>query len=168
MNLLEDFLCCEILYKSTLQEDGCLIYTGAKNKAGYGYIKFRQRTYLVHRYIGLTRVGIEYTFGNKKYPSDQVVIHICNNPSCVNPNHLKVTTQAENIQQAFREERKSASIISMPGEKNPNVVLTEDMVRKIRNAYAAGGVTHRQLAFLVGVNRTAITKIINKQIWAHI
>ena len=66
----------------------CLVWTGIKNNHGYGIISVENKKTYAHRYAW------EAVYG--KIPKGKVVDHICYNPSCVNTEHLRVTTQAKN------------------------------------------------------------------------
>ena len=65
-------------------------------------------------------------------PSDMQVLHLCDNPSCVNPDHLQIGTGAENMRQKVERGR------SLSGEKNPRSVLNEDLVSEIRRSVRRG------------------------------
>lgn len=77
-------------------QTGCLVYSGYKmpKPNGYGRMTFRGKQYLVHRVS-------KYLYGHMteqqfKDPSC-VVMHDCDNPPCLNPHHLHLATQQENI-----------------------------------------------------------------------
>lgn len=69
--------------------DDCWIWLGSKDRAGYGYLNYGNKSDRAHRF------SYEY-FNNEKIPFGKVIDHLCNNPSCVNPNHLKAVTPYEN------------------------------------------------------------------------
>ena len=70
-------------------EKGCWLWLGWKNQDGYGiYILIHNHKVRVHRYI--------YELLNGKIPNGLVCDHQCNNPTCVNPNHIDIVTQKSN------------------------------------------------------------------------
>lgn len=69
---------------------GCWLWKGSiDDRDGYGYIWLSGERYSVHRLI--------YQRLKEDYDSDLEVGHLCGNPSCINPNHLKMQTQGENL-----------------------------------------------------------------------
>lgn len=74
--------------KCKRQEDGCLNWVGANNPRGYGRFKLGGKLVLPHRF--------SFAIANGYSPEDGVIDHICNNPRCVEPNHLRHLTYAEN------------------------------------------------------------------------
>src|SRR5690242_5427979 len=74
---------------------GCWLWGGPQNGHGYGRLYDGKKAVAAHR-LSLSIHGIHLQF-------DDVVCHRCNTPCCVNPSHLYVGTQKDNMQQAFRE-----------------------------------------------------------------
>lgn len=153
--------------------DSCWLWTGCKNGNGYGHLTVARRTLKAHRASWIIHHG--------EIPDGLQVHHNCpdgDNPSCVNPSHLWVGTQLENV--ADRESKGRGSLLaaretmaSHPemrarGEASGNARLTEGKVREIRRRYSAGGVLHRQLAVEFGVSKAAITFIISRKNWSHV
>lgn len=69
----------------------CMIWQGSKNRTGYGYYSLRGKTVYAHRY--------SWQISNKaEIPKGKVIMHSCDNPSCVNPAHLSLGTYTDNAQ----------------------------------------------------------------------
>jgi hypothetical protein len=66
----------------------CWEWTAAKTGAGYGNFYDGSRLIVAHRYAYISLVG--------PIPAGMVLDHLCRNPSCVNPDHLRVLTRREN------------------------------------------------------------------------
>lgn len=67
----------------------CIEWTGTKTKTGYGVLTLNGRQYKVHR--------LAVILSGRKYPKGTVTDHLCRNHSCINPEHLEVVTNAENV-----------------------------------------------------------------------
>ena len=67
----------------------CWEWQAAKHRQGYGIFKFDNKIQLAHR--------ISWLLANTEIPQGMVVMHKCDNPSCVNPDHLCLGTQKDNI-----------------------------------------------------------------------
>jgi hypothetical protein len=73
---------------------GCWIWTGYRLKGGYGQVKYQGTNYLAHRLVRHLLIGdIAPKTTDRKLDT---IDHLCENPSCVNPNHLDPVTQREN------------------------------------------------------------------------
>ena len=73
--------------------DICWIWTASKNNDGYGQFGIGNKNYRAHR------IAFELLRGN--IPEDKVIDHLCRNPSCVNPEHLEVVTNQENVKRGL-------------------------------------------------------------------
>lgn len=136
-----------------VSESGCLIWTGATSK-GYGWFNFNGKMVSAHRAALQIKLGRQIKEG-------LVCAHLCNNPSCVNPNHLEEQTADEN--QAY----KVASGNSLKGEKSKTAKLTEEKVLLIRTLLEAEA-PNRWIARQFGVREAAIRDIRNSKTWRHV
>lgn len=135
---------------------GCWEWTAAKQTAGYGLFRIEDRLVRAHRF-SLELSGIEI-------PSGMDVCHTCDNPPCVNPDHLFIGTRKENMQDASKKGRLNGKRPLHTGEKHSNAKLTEEDVRWIRQL----SISERKLAKIFNVGYAAIHKIKARQTWAHI
>jgi hypothetical protein len=78
--------------------DGCWLWTGQRNRAGYGSIRGPGRDAAL---LMAHRVAYELVVG--KIRDGLTIDHLCGNQSCVNPAHLEPVTIAENIRRAARK-----------------------------------------------------------------
>ena len=79
--------------------NGCWTWTASKNPHGYGQIRLSGKLTLAHR--------VSWTIHNGVIPEGLFVLHICDNPPCVRPDHLFLGTQKDNIRDAVAKKRHS-------------------------------------------------------------
>lgn len=70
-------------------ESGCIEWTGSKNEDGYGSVGYRGAVWLAHRLVWTLRMG--------DIPAGMCVLHRCDNPCCININHLWLGTHSDNM-----------------------------------------------------------------------
>lgn len=125
------------------------------DKDGYPKMMVNKKFYRVHRFV------YEQCFG--EIPESQLVRHKCDNPSCINPEHLETGTYKENSDDKYKRNRQKHYV----GEDNPNAKLSESDVDEIKSMLKAGVViTH--LAKRFGVARATIRKIRDGKTWVKV
>lgn len=126
--------------------------------SGYGRITIDKKQLLAHR------AAWEFAFG--KIPSGMLVRHKCDNPSCCNPFHLELGTDADNYRDMVERGRRALS--GAKGERNCKAKLTKHQVIEIRKLYRAGGESTNTLARKFNVTQALISQIVLNKIWKHI
>lgn len=140
--------------KKTRREGDCLIWTGARGSHGrYGSLAAFGEPWLAHRLAYALSVG--------DIPVGMVVCHRCDNGLCVNPDHLFLGSQSDNVNDMEAKERS----VHPRGEAHGRAKLTSAQVLLIRDAHASGQ-SGRSLARAYGVTKTNIAAIVKRQIWA--
>jgi hypothetical protein len=130
----------------------CWIWRG-RTVAGYGAIQVGGKPVFAHRLAYAIRYG--------RVPPRVIVRHVCDNPLCVNPTHLRVGSQRENISEA----RARGRVISeLPfGEGHPSSKFSDAEVKHLRDLYASGKFTQQELALRYGVRQSTISLICSKR-----
>lgn len=123
----------------------CIIWTKALSSEGYAVTWHNNKFAYMHRVL-------------TKAKPKEIVLHICDNKACVNLEHLKLGTHAENSQDMVKKNRQAK------GEQCGNAKLTTDQVLEIRNLTLPS----RQIAKLYKISKTNVLDIKNKKIWRHV
>lgn len=96
------------------------------------------------------------------------VLHHCDTPRCVRPDHLFLGTMQENTQDMLTKGRNEHGPGYPSGEAHPNTKLTEAAVLEIRRRWQQGGVTQRALAQEFGVVHSVIGFVVRGETWRHL
>lgn len=135
----------------------CIEWTGFINSRGYGQfsavVDGRRTTKMAHR-AAWERAN------NAAIPPGHVVLHLCDNTTCVNPEHLQVGTQADNIRDMDAKGRRA----TFRGEANGRALLTEADVRAIRASTSAVST----LATEYGLTTRQIRNVRLRLSWRHV
>jgi hypothetical protein len=83
--------------------DGCWLWTGTMGGSGYGQIRVGSRTDQSRKTLVASRVSWEIHYG--KIPIGMKVLHKCDNPPCVNPEHLFLGSDRDNVHDAMNKNR---------------------------------------------------------------
>lgn len=145
----------ERFWSKVQKTKGCWNWIGGSfTKDGYGQIGIDGQMRRSNRISFLINKG---KIGEGKY-----VLHKCNNRKCVNPEHLYLGTQFENMRDALK-----IGSLSSKGEKNGRSKITKKDVLKIRELYKLGQ-KQIELAEIFGIARSTISHIIRGYTWKHI
>mgnify|MGYP000849670227 CR=1 FL=1 len=98
-------------------------------------------------------------------PIGKVVMHLCDNRKCVNPDHLKIGTQSENLKDMYNKNRQGDRVFPK-GTNHHLTTLTEDQVKEIKQRAKPG--LFRKLAREFNVSRTTIRNIFTGFTWSHV
>lgn len=138
--------------------DECWEWQGGKLPEGYGRVRFNDKSVLAHR--------ISYEWGYGNLPTDMLVCHKCDNPSCVNPAHLFVGTHNDNYIDAKRKGRHKDLPVSR-GTQYKRAKMTEETVAIARQLYSEGE-SLKCLANRFNVTDGNIRHIVNYKTWKHV
>lgn len=133
----------------------CWIWLRGVDSYGYPQPRIGGRSMLAHRYI--------YTLATGDDIDGLVVMHTCDNRRCLNPAHLRLGTQAENIRDRHIKGRDGAC----RGEDAPWSKIDEALVQEIRDRRADGWTLDRLTAHYP-ISKTQIARITKGESWSHI
>lgn len=139
----------------------CWIWTAFKDPDGYG--RFSMDAKGIRKCNNAARVSWELTFGFIEKNKDIVVMHKCDNPSCVNHSHLRLGSVTENNRDRALKKRNS----DQNGIKNNMSKLDDEAVFVIRYLYKNTHLSHNQISEIFKVSRTAISLILENKRWIN-
>lgn len=143
----------EFFYLSKVSESGCWLWSKYRNNGGYGVLSWNGKKYKTHR------LSWKLYFG--EIPDGLNVLHACDTPACINPHHLFLGTQEENVKDCAIKGR----IVSSPrfGEENPMTKFSDEQVRRLRRLYA-DGIRQHNLADIFGMSRMTVSRIVRREL----
>jgi hypothetical protein len=146
-----DLLKFTLFNRSRLAENGCWEWVGYFGSGGYGMMSRNGKNARAHR--------VSYEAYKGSIPKGMVIRHTCDNPACINPDHLVLGTQQENV--ADRESRNRRNV---KGEQIGTAKLSEADVVNIRMSNESLDV----LADRYNVDRSNIWMIKAGKSWKHV
>lgn len=158
-NPLEPF--DRIIRRTVKLPDGCWLWTGYRQPIGYGVIGVGSRrdgtkhTELVHRVMWEKYHG--------PIPDGMVVCHTCDVRACVNPAHLWLGTQSDNVNDMIEKGRKVVNY----GYEHHNQRIGHQQAAEIKEMYASGRFSQTEIAQRYGVSQHTISKIVNGKHWTE-
>jgi hypothetical protein len=135
-------------------DNECWPWTAYENIYGYGQFYHGGSYHPAHRVVYEQETG--------PIPAGMSVLHRCDNPICVNPNHLFLGTQAENVQDCIKKGRNNR------GERNGMAKLNAELVSEIRKAYEEGIGGYMKLGKRFGLPSGTIRNVIKRKRWSHL
>lgn len=133
--------------------DSCWLWSGPINAYGYGRFCYKYKSSMAHRTSYELFVGkIENLY----------VCHKCDVRSCVNPKHLFLGTQKDNMKDCCNKKRQNL------GSKNGMARLTQDQVLEIKRIGRCGDFTHLQIATKFKTSRSNVSAILSNKRWPHL
>lgn len=130
----------------------CWEWTGGKTARGYGVFYVDGDPYYAHR--------LSWVIFHRFDPVEDLVLHLCGNEACVNPGHLELGDQSDNLEHAKVHHGEDA--FGIPGADHPNAKLTNEEAAEIRERYATEALSQRALADEYDVSPTTINKVVNE------
>ncbi len=140
----------------TITSNGCWEWRGYRTKQGYGQIAVpgTRKSVPVHRVAYETWIG--------PIPDDQPIVrHKCDNPPCINPEHLEIGTQADNVQDKVVRGR------CIRGESLSWAKMTDETVLEMRQKFSSG-ISRAILAKQYGISWSMADKICSGKSWTHL
>ena len=137
------------------KETECWNWTGYFVGNRYGRIKLNGKVHRAHR--------MSWIIHNGEIPTGMCVLHKCDNPSCVNPDHLFIGTRADNMADMDAKGRRA----NFKGANNGNSKLTEAKVREIR-MWSELGYLQKRIATAYGVSKVNVSAIKHRRSWKHV
>ncbi len=136
-------------------KDKCWLWTAGMDENNYGMLRNGTKMERAHRVSWMLNKGL--------IPNNIHVLHNCDNPQCVNPNHLFLGTNLDNIADKVRKGRQSRKGHGKKGIEAPNAKLTDEQVDYIRKYYIPFSRTFgcRALGRKFGVCNQNISAIVN-------
>lgn len=125
---------------------------GVHDQSGYGRFTVNYKSMLAHRF--------SYRVFTGEYDSDLCILHKCDNPPCVNPDHLFTGTKTENNRDRHAKGRdKKFDRVPSPGREK----LTPLQTDAILVLHASGEFADQEIAQIFGVAGASISRVVNRQ-----
>ena len=134
--------------------DECWEWLGSKLRGGYGNLNQEGHTLQAHRYSYVLHIG--------DIPKGMLVCHSCDNPGCVNPEHLFLGTHLTNAMDKVSKDRQ------IKGEGIYNHKIVEADAIRIRELYSQGNLSMRKIAKMFGLCYSETNAVINKRTWRYV
>lgn len=150
---LEEAFYSRINFK--LSSDCCWIWPGAKDRGNYGRLRFKSKDYTAHRASWIVH------FGNIE--ENMLVCHKCDNPPCVNPEHLFLGTPKDNNDDKIKKGRQAI----FKGEENGCSKLTANEVKEII-AWSKSGIKASIIAHNFNISKLYVYSLVSKVTWKHL
>lgn len=147
-------------FENVKKTESCWLWTRAKDSQGYGRIELSgKKNKDGASYKKVHRFSWEYHFG--PIEDNKHVLHKCDVRTCVNPDHLFLGTNDDNVRDRNQKNRQATA------GKHGAAKLTMEKAEKIRELYTSEKYSTRSLGIMFGVAHTQIAKIIRGTRWVR-
>lgn len=141
--------------QSNTKIDGaCIEWAHYRNSLGYGVKRVGRKIMLAHR--------IAWIDANGEIPQGLCVLHRCDNPPCINANHLFLGTRVDNNLDCMAKGRRPPPA----GERNSGAKLNAETVKIIRSLQ--GSASQREIGRRFGLKDSQMSRIMKAKSWKHI
>ena len=147
----------------TSNEDECWEWAGYIGAQGYGALTYQNKSWRAHRLAYILTYGELPEMGGYH---GACVLHKCDNRACVNPNHLFVGTQADNLKD-MRAKNRQVLATNLKGSKNKASKLKEEDIPIIMKMRAEGFSLSR-IGNKFNVDKVCIGFVVNGKTWKHV
>lgn len=137
--------------KFCIAPTGCWLWQKHKDPGGYGIFSHKHTAYKAHRFAFMLYVG--------EIPDGLKVCHKCDVRSCVNPSHLFLGTQKDNVQDCVAKGRRSRLVGPKTGFK-----YKQETIDAIRKDYA-DGIAQSKIAKKFGIDASYVSQILHNKVW---
>lgn len=127
--------------------DDCWEWTKHRNRDGYGQISIQKKHEVA------SRVSYQILYG--RISKDKIILHTCDNPPCVNPNHLWAGTHADNMRDMSRKGRAAGG-------------RHQRLKKDVAFAIYKSTLPYHQLAAMYGTTRPTVLRVKQKRRWRHL
>jgi hypothetical protein len=138
-------------------DNGCWEWIGAKTCGGYGRVMFEGKFSLAHR--------VAWILTNGPIPDGFMACHHCDNPGCINPDHLFLGDAGDNARDREHKNRNIKPIINLGGRSSK---LTDHDVMTARRLYGRGAATVADLSRCLHVTYSNMYRIVTGRAWKHL
>lgn len=149
-------------WRRVYKTNRCWLWTGGKFRGGYGQFMLGDKNIKAHRYSFQLHVG--------GIPDGLFVCHNCDNPSCVNPDHLFLGTPKDNVADMIKKNRR----VDTSGELNGQSKISMKIADEIRHKYSLNDskfpgsrkkYSQQKIGKEYGLSQAAVGKIIRNEMW---
>ena len=139
-----------------LGDDDCWLWAGSMRPDKFcgGRARFRDHT-------GKSHYAYRWLLGLSDYDGESVVMHKCDDGMCVNPSHLTIGTQQQNVDDMLSKWRH------MHGERHTGAVLRDEDVRHIRERWRSGE-RQKHIAEDMGLDKVTVWAVVHEKTWRHV